>query len=90
MRFERYNWQVVEEATTKLLLSQPISDKERLNIIRYLATAAKAQGLLRQWHNFLSLIDNYEQIPDYQQIDKILTRWIPKLEIPQNFEIEEI
>ena len=88
MRLDYISPKAVENASTKLLLKQALSDKERLTIIRYLAKAAKLAGDLRQWHNFLSLIENYEKLPDLQKIDEILTRWISKLEIPNFFEEE--
>ena len=79
MRFEKYSEKIVDQATTKLLQGEPITDNERLNVIRYLATAAKANGDIRNWHHMINMIDSYENIVSLPEIDRILVTLIPKL-----------
>jgi hypothetical protein len=79
MRFEKFSEKIVDQATTKLLQGEPITDTERLNVIRYLATAAKADKDLKNWHYLLTMIERYEYIVDMNKIYEILIRLIPKL-----------
>lgn len=79
MRFEKFSETIVDKATTKLLSGEPITDTERLNVLRYLATATKADKDFKNWHYLLTMIERYEYIVDMSKIDDILVRLIPKL-----------
>lgn len=81
MRFEKYSEKIVDKTITNLLLKKPITDNERLNVLRYLATVAKSEKDLKNWHYLLTMIERYEYIVDMSKIDEILVRLIPKLGI---------
>lgn len=87
MRFERFSPKIVENATTLLLQGYPFSKNEQLNCLRYLAEAAKENNMTREWHNFVNLIKHYEEV-DPTTIDKIILKWITKLEIPHVWDNE--
>lgn len=86
MRFEYCSLKIAEEAATKLLLGANITDLERLHLIKALANAAKKNKELRLWHYMLNFIDSYENIVDMGQIDKILIKWIAKLDFMEDSE----
>lgn len=86
MRFEYYSLKIAEEAATKLLLGADITDLERLHLIKALATVAKKNKEFRIWHYMLNFIDSYENIVDMRQIDRILIKWVAKLDFMEDSE----
>lgn len=84
MRFEYFSEKIVEQAVADLMQGMDIGHKERLHLLRYLATAAKLNGNKALWHKFLEVIKNYDYLicGNQDKIDKLIIKWIPNLEIP--------
>lgn len=70
MRFERYSEKIANNACTLFLQGYPISDNERLHLLKGISLEAKKQGNLYIWHTANDIIKNYERFPDFEVVDR--------------------
>lgn len=69
MRFEHYSEKIATNACTLFLQGYPISDNERLHLLKGISLEAKNQGNLHIWHTANDIIKNYEKFPDFKVVD---------------------
>lgn len=70
MRFDHYSEKIANNACTLMLQGYPISDNERLHLLKGISLEAKKQGNLHVWHTANDIIKNYERFPDFEVVDK--------------------
>lgn len=70
MRVDRYSEKIAINACTQMMQGYPISDNERLQLLKGISLEAKKQKNLYIWHVANDIIKNYERFPNFEIVDR--------------------